>query len=87
MNFASHPLVTTLKSLQGNARGAVLTEPLWGIPYNLYAPYVSIYMLSFGLSDTQIGLVTSIGLAGQLVLALLRVVIIRKLYLQRSTLM
>lgn len=86
MNFASHPLVTTLKSLQGNARGAVLTEPLWGIPYNLYAPYVSIYMLSFGLSDTQIGLVTSIGLAGQIVFALLSGVITDKLGRKRTTL-
>ncbi len=42
--------------------GIVFTEPLWGIPYNLYAPFVSVYMLALGLSDSQIGLLASIGL-------------------------
>lgn len=85
MHFASHPLVTTLKGLTGNARGAVLTEPLWGIPFNLYAPYVSIYMLSFGLSDAQIGLIASIGLAGQIFFALISGVITDKLGRKRTT--
>ncbi len=61
----THPLVATLKSLQGNARGCVYTEPLWGIPFNLYAPYVSVYMLALGLVDSQIGLITSVSLIGQ----------------------
>lgn len=61
----SHPLLSTLRSLRGNVRGCVLTEPLWGIPFNLYAPYVSVYMLSLGLADSQIGLLTSIGLVLQ----------------------
>ena len=38
-----------------------LHQPLWGIPYNLYAPFVSVYMLALGLSDSQIGLLASIG--------------------------
>ncbi|HNT75710.1 MAG TPA: MFS transporter [Anaerolineae bacterium] len=60
-----HPLIHTLKSLRGNARACVYTEPLWGIPFNLYSPYTSIYMLALGLSDVQIGLLTSIGLVFQ----------------------
>lgn len=60
--MTNHPLISTLKSLRGNVRGCVLTEPLWGIPFNLYAPYVSVYMLSLGLADSQIGLLTSISL-------------------------
>jgi MFS family permease len=60
-----HPLIETLKSLRGNARGAVYTEPMWGIPFNLYAPYVSVYMLALGLVDSQIGLIASISLVGQ----------------------
>ncbi|MBE0698883.1 MAG: MFS transporter, partial [Anaerolineaceae bacterium] len=66
-----HPLVRTLFNLRGNQKSAVLTEPLWGIPFNLYAPYVSVYMLALGLKDVQIGLILSINLAVQLVSALL----------------
>ena len=58
--LTNHSLVATLKTLRGNARGCVVTEPLWGIPYNLFAPYVSVYMLALGLTDGQIGLITSI---------------------------
>lgn len=60
-----HPLMVTLRSLQGNVRGIVLTEPLWGIPFNLYAPFVSVYMLALGLTDSQIGLLASISLGLQ----------------------
>jgi MFS family permease len=66
-----HPLVRTLFNLRGNQKAAVLTEPLWGIPFNLYAPYVSVYMLSLGLKDIQIGIVLSISLAVQLLSALM----------------
>ena len=82
----SHSLLNTLRDLRGNARGAVLTEPLWGIPFNLYAPYVSIYMLALGLTHTQVGLVTSVALAGQIVFALLSGVITDKLGRKRATL-
>jgi MFS family permease len=60
-----HPLIETLKNLRGNARGAVYTEPMWGIPFNLYAPYVSVYMLALGLVDSQIGFIASVSLIGQ----------------------
>lgn len=63
--LTGHPLIATLRGLRGNVRGVVLTEPLWGIPYNLYAPYASVYMLALGLSDSQIGLIASIGLIFQ----------------------
>ena len=36
-----NPLISTLKNLRGNPRACVYTEPLWGIPYNLFAPYAS----------------------------------------------
>jgi len=81
-----HSLITTLKSLTGNPRGCVFTEPLWGIPYNLYAPYVSVYMVALGLSDKQIGLIVSISWGFQIVLALLSGVITDKLGRRRTTL-
>jgi MFS family permease len=79
-------LILTLKSLRGNPRGCVYTEPIWGIPYNLYAPYVSVYMLALGLSDKQIGLIVSISWGFQIVLALLSGVITDKLGRRRTTL-
>ncbi len=61
----------TLIHLEGNPRICVYTEPLWGIPFNLYVPYVSVYMLAVGLHDSQIGLIASVGLFFQIFMALL----------------
>jgi hypothetical protein len=81
----NHPLFTAFKKFTGNARGCVLTEPLWGIPYNLYIPYVSVYMLTIGLKDSQIGLITSVAWGLQIIWALLGGVITDKLGRKRST--
>ena len=85
--MTNHPLIRTLKNLRGNVRGCVYTEPLWGIPFNLYAPYVSIYMLAFGLTDSQIGLITTIGLSFEIVWTLLSGAITDKLGRKRTTLL
>jgi MFS family permease len=82
----SHPLIITLKNLRGNARGCVYTEPLWGIPYGLFIPYVSVYMLALGLDDRQIGLITSIGLACQVFWTLMSGAVTDKLGRKRATL-
>jgi MFS family permease len=82
----NHSLITTLKGLRGNARGCVYTEALWGIPFNLYAPYASVYMLALGLTDAQIGLITSIGLACQIFWALMSGAITDKVGRKRATL-
>jgi MFS family permease len=82
----NHSLITTLRNLRGNARGCVFTEPLWGIPFNLYAPYVSVYMLALGLIDAQIGVVTSVGLVFQIFWALMSGAITDKLGRRRTTL-
>ena len=79
-------MITTLKNLRGNPRGCVYTEPLWGIPYNLYAPYISIYMVALGLSDRQIGLIVSISWGFQVLLASLSGVITDKLGRRLTTL-
>ena len=82
----NHSLIATLKSLTGNPRGCVYTEPLWGIPFNLYAPYVSIYMVALGISDKQIGLIVSISWGFQIFLALLSGVVTDKLGRRLTTL-
>jgi MFS transporter, DHA1 family, tetracycline resistance protein len=59
-----------LRSFQGNTRTCLLVEPMWGVPFNLYAPYASLYMLELGASETQVGLITSLGLAFQMIFAM-----------------
>lgn len=80
-----HPLFYTLFHLRGNARGVVLTEPLWGIPFQLYAPYASVYMLALGLRDSQIGLVASINMGLQIFWSLMGGAITDKLGRKRTT--
>ncbi|MBR3796259.1 MAG: MFS transporter [Clostridia bacterium] len=72
-------MVRTLFSLKGNARACLLPEPLWGIPYNLQAPYASLYMAALGLSPAQIGMVASINIVSQVIFAVLSGVITDKL--------
>lgn len=82
----NHSLIATLKSLTGNPRGCVYPEPLWGIPFNLYIPYVSIYMVALGVSEKQIGLIVSISWGFQIFLALLSGVVTDKLGRRLTTL-
>lgn len=84
--MANHPLVTTLKNLRGNPLACVLAEPLWGIPYNLYIPYMSVYMIALGVTDSQIGLIASIGMGLQIFSALLGGAITDKMGRRRTTL-
>lgn len=81
----SHPLFQTLRSLRGNPKACVLTEPMWGIPYQLYAPYVSVYMLQLGLTDVQIGSLLSLGMGLQIFSALLSGPITDKLGRRKTT--
>jgi len=67
----NHPLLQSLRELKGNPRVTVLTEVMFGIPYNLFAPFASVYMLAFGVTDQQIGSLASLGLVVQIFSALL----------------
>lgn len=81
-----HPLIETLLSLKGNPRGCVYAEPVWGIPYNLFAPYASVFMVAIGLSDSQVGLLLSISWACQVIFSLLGGAITDKLGRRLTTL-
>lgn len=83
---ASHPLWQTARSLRGNQRACVVTEPLWAVPYNLFLPFVSVYMAAVGLSDVQIGMVASLGLAVQFVWSVFSGAIVDK-YGRRRTML
>jgi DHA1 family tetracycline resistance protein-like MFS transporter len=75
----------TLRGLRGNTRACVLTEPLWGIPYNLYGPYASIYMMALGMNDAQIGLIASVSLFFQIAASFVSGAITDKLGRRRTT--
>lgn len=74
-----HPLFQTLFELKGNPRVTVWTEVMFGIPYNLFAPFASVYMLALGVTDQQIGALASLGLFVQIFAALLSGVIVDKI--------
>jgi MFS family permease len=73
-----HPLFQTLRELKGNPRATVLTEPMFGIPYNLFSPFFSVYMLALGVTDQGIGTIASLGLVFQIFTTLLSGVIVDK---------
>lgn len=84
--FKSNYLIQVLMSLKGNPKGCILAEPLWGIPYNLYLPYVTLFMTSLGLSYAEIGYITSVSMASQMVFAVLSGVLTDKLGRRMCTL-
>ncbi len=79
-------LIRTMLHLSGNQRACLYTEPLWGIPYNLYLPFVSVYMAALGLSPVMIGLVSTLFLASQMAWALVSGVLTDKLGRRLTTL-
>ena len=79
-------LFGALLSLKGNPRACVYTEPLWGIPYNLYLPFHTLYMFSLGVTDVQIGLLISIGMFLQMFSSLLSGVLSDKFGRRETTL-
>jgi MFS family permease len=84
--IANHALVRTLRELKGNPRITVLTELMFGIPFNLFSPFMSVYMLALGVTDQEIGTIASVGLALQIFGALVSGVIVDK-YGRRLTLL
>ena len=53
-----------------NAWHMLLCEPLWGIVFNLFNPFLYVYMSALGCTEVQIGLLTSVGLFGQFLFSL-----------------
>lgn len=80
----NHPLFETLRTVKGNQWACLVTEPLWSVPYNLFLPFVSVYMAAIGLKDAQIGMVASFGLVMQFLWSLLSGAIVDK-YGRRKT--
>lgn len=64
-SFKRHPLIKQLMELKGNPKVCILIEPLWGIPFNLIAPFTTVYMYALGVKDREIGLLLSITMVAQ----------------------
>ncbi|HHU02133.1 MAG TPA: MFS transporter [Christensenellaceae bacterium] len=82
--YSKNPLIDTLLTIRGNQRVAIFTEPLYGIPFNLYMPFVSIYMASLGLSPVQIGFVAMLTMFSQMVSSLFGGVLADKMGRRKS---
>ncbi len=80
-----HPLVRTLLGLRGNQRACIYPEPLWGIPYNLYAPFATLFMYALGVNDAQIGIILSIGMVFQVIASLMAGILSDKLGRNNTT--
>lgn len=75
----NNEMVSYLRRLQGNPKYCILSEPLWFIPYSLYAPFVTIFMYKLGVTDVQIGFLMSFGMVVQVLAAFFGGVITDKL--------
>jgi MFS family permease len=58
---------------------------MWGLSMNLCLPYASVYMLTFGMNDIQVGIISSIYMFSQMIFAFLSGVIIDKMGRKLST--
>ena len=65
--FRQHQLINSLITLKGNPKVLLLAEPLWGIPFYLIMPFVTLYMQARGLTDIEIGIILSLGTTIQVV--------------------
>lgn len=85
--MVKHPLIELLRYNKGNPRTLILMEPLWGIPYNLIAPFATLYMYTQGITDVQIGLILSIAMVVQVFFSFVGGIITDKLGRKFTTMM
>ena len=78
-------LFHTLMELRGNPRACLFTEPMWGLSMNLCLPYMSVYMLAFGLNDVRVGIVSSVYMFSQMIFSFLAGAIVDKIGRRKST--
>ncbi len=55
--------------LRGNSRGCLAFEPFFLIPYSMMATYATLYMYELGVTETNIGWITTLGLLVQVLAA------------------
>ena len=86
-NLKTHPLLQVLADNGGNPRTLIFIEPLWGIPYNLIAPFATLYMYTQGITDVQIGLILSVAMVFQVLFSFFGGILSDKLGRKFTTMM
>ena len=86
MREAQPSILHTIRTLKGNERACLWTEPLWGIPFNLFVPFVSVYMAGIGLSPVMIGVIATLAMVSQVAWSLLSGVLTDKFGRRLTTL-
>ena len=84
-SIRQHPLIQLLKNNKGNPRTLIFMEPLWGIPFNLIAPFATLYMYVQGITDIQIGIILSVSMVVQVLFSFFGGIITDKLGRKVST--
>lgn len=64
-----NPILRTLVTAKGNQAACLWTEPMWGLPFNLFTPLAAVYMAALGLNPFQIGTITTVSLVSQMITA------------------
>ena len=80
-----HPLMDVLITSKGNTKTLLLSEPLIGIPFELLAPFVTLYMFAQGISEVQIGIILSTTMVGQVFFSFFGGIIADKLGRKKAT--
>lgn len=80
-----HILVDTFINLKGNPKLAIVTEPLWFIPFALFSPFQSLYMRELGLTNQEIGFTVTVGLFFQIFFSALGGIITDKMGRRNAT--
>lgn len=80
-----HDLYKTFKALDGNPKWSIMAEPLWFIPYSLFAPFQTLYMKELGLSNVGIGFILSAGFFMQILFAVIGGIITDKMGRRMAT--
>ena len=68
--FKNHPLIHMLLHSNRNPKALILMEPFWGIPFHLLAPFTVLFMSLQGITDTQIGILLSVTMIGQVIFSI-----------------
>jgi MFS family permease len=78
-------IMESMGMLKGNTRISVMFEPMWGIPFVLYRFYLSLYMMEYGVTPSQIGYLISVGYLSGILFAMLGGVITNRLGRKKTT--
>jgi len=65
--------------ISGNARFMIVTHPLWAIPFFMVNSYASLYMIGRGLSERDVGTISSLSFIAKAVAAVFAAYIVNRL--------